>query len=166
MIASTAWWQWPTAIAGVILALGVIWAKVLRPIVHAATVASDIIPPLRKVAAISPTILTIADEFTPNGGNSLADRIHRIDETQQGMDRRLTKHIADDKEIQAQMREDGLLALKVASALKDETAHIAESLKMQTEEAMHAVQERQAQIIDLFGRMKITIAEPGEGLAK
>lgn len=149
------WWQWPAAGAGVVLACSVLWTKLFRPIVRAANIAGDIIPPLRQVAELAPLII---EEFKPNGGNSMHDKLTRIDETQQGMDSRLSVHIADDKAIQATLRADGLRAIEVATELKDETARIAETLQAQTGRAMDEVAERQAQIIGLFDRLKISVS--------
>lgn len=63
-------------IAAALIAVGVIWAKGVRPImrfiraiVRAADALEEAIPTLRE----------IADEFKPNAGRSLADVIHRMD---------------------------------------------------------------------------------------
>ncbi len=63
-------------IAAGLIAIGVIWAKGLRPImrfiraiVRAADALEEAIPTLRE----------IADEFKPNDGRSLVDVIHRMD---------------------------------------------------------------------------------------
>lgn len=49
-------------------AVGVIWRQFLRPIIRAA----------QKVNETLPTLMTIAEEFTPNGGSSLHDIISKM----------------------------------------------------------------------------------------
>lgn len=54
--------------AMVLTALGVIWTKALRPIIHAAKQAEETFP----------VLLSIAHEFEANGGSSLKDTIDKM----------------------------------------------------------------------------------------
>lgn len=54
--------------AAVLTALGVIWTKALRPIIHAA----------KRTEETLPVVLAIAREFEKNGGSSLKDTIDSL----------------------------------------------------------------------------------------
>lgn len=54
--------------AAVLTALGVIWRKGLRPIIHAARRAEETLP----------VILSIAEQFKANGGSSLRDTLEQL----------------------------------------------------------------------------------------
>lgn len=56
------------AIAAGVTAIGVIWRKALRPIIHAAHRAEEALP----------VVLNIAQEFQANGGSSLRDTIENM----------------------------------------------------------------------------------------
>lgn len=56
------------AVAAVLTALGVIWRKGLRPIIHAAQRAEEALP----------ILLSIAEEFRANGGSSLKDALTEL----------------------------------------------------------------------------------------
>ena len=58
--------QWILGIAAVIAAAGVIWLALRR---------------LYRIDAALPTLLQIADQFRPNEGDSLHDRISHIERT-------------------------------------------------------------------------------------
>ena len=63
------WADLVIAAAAVVGALGVLWKKVLKPIVHGFAAAEKVVP----------VLLTIAAEFAPNGGSSLKDSLDRIE---------------------------------------------------------------------------------------
>lgn len=58
--------------AAVLTALGVVWRKAIKPIVHA----------LATFERVAPVLITIGEQFQANGGNSLRDSINRIEATQ------------------------------------------------------------------------------------
>ena len=57
--------------AAVLTALGIIWAKALRPIIHAA----------KRTEETLPVVLAIARDFEKNGGSSLKDSIDSLSES-------------------------------------------------------------------------------------
>lgn len=62
----------PAAIAALLIAYGVIWRKGLVPIYH-------FFQDVKRIAVATPILVEIAEEFRPNGGNSLRDVVERIE---------------------------------------------------------------------------------------
>jgi PAS domain S-box-containing protein len=66
------WGKW----AGIVLVLVGLWQYVLRPIIKGAKAVNSTI---QRLTDSLPVLLQIADEFRPNGGNSLRDVINRLE---------------------------------------------------------------------------------------
>ena len=115
------WSQWLGAVAGSLIAVGVIWRKGLRP---AARLIREFVRAADNVTEHWPTLLTIAEEFKPNGGNSLrdvvdrletrshehgvqvaevAERVARVDEALPALAENVKTHIVDDQEAFARV---------------------------------------------------------------
>ena len=69
MLADNDWLQAIVAVAAAVTATGIIWRKVARPLIHGAT----------EFGKSAQTLAEIADQFRPNHGSSLVDRLASID---------------------------------------------------------------------------------------
>lgn len=82
-----------TLVIGAILTIcgfiGIVWKKFIKP--------------LTRIDNAMPTLLGIADEFTPNGGNSLRDRINKLQDHAEGIDAKLEKQSKSIDEIITQV---------------------------------------------------------------
>jgi hypothetical protein len=67
--------DWVITAAALITALYVVWRKVVVPAFRAVKIGSE----------VTPTLLTIAEEFQPNHGTSLRDQVDKIIFTQDEM---------------------------------------------------------------------------------
>jgi PAS domain S-box-containing protein len=79
-------------LAAFVVAIGVLHAKVVRPVLHLGRRVSCTID---KVEGALPTLLTIAAEFRQNGGLSLRDTIDRIELSVTLNERRMQALLAD-----------------------------------------------------------------------
>lgn len=80
--------QWVVLIAAAVGAAGVIWAKVLRPLLRLIAVAEDLVPVLRSLVAElggTPQAFAVLDEiiaqFRTDSGSSLRDAVDRLEES-------------------------------------------------------------------------------------
>lgn len=62
----------PAAVAALLIAYSVIWRKGIIPIYH-------FFQDVKRIAVATPILVEIAEEFRPNGGNSLRDVVERIE---------------------------------------------------------------------------------------
>ena len=65
----TDWFRFLVGAAAGVTAISILWQKVIKPIVRAATA----------LITSATTLAEIADQFKPNHGSSLVDRISRIE---------------------------------------------------------------------------------------
>ncbi len=95
---SSPWVTIPVALASLLIAYGVIWRKGLVPL-------GRFFRNVSRIAEATPTLVLIAEEFHPNGGNSLRDTVDRIEakvdatvelsaDTRSTVERRLDEHLA------------------------------------------------------------------------
>ena len=69
MLAENDWLQALIALAAGVTALGILWRKVFKPLWHAAC----------EFTKSASTLHEIADQFRPNHGSSLVDRLAKIE---------------------------------------------------------------------------------------
>lgn len=80
------WVQWLIAAAAVVTALGVLWAKVVRPGFRAAKTADEMLPLLVELTAVFrgnqsafSVLENIASQFRTDSGSSLRDVVDRLE---------------------------------------------------------------------------------------
>ena len=72
------WWQTLITIAAAVTAVGVIWSKGVMPV-------------YRFAKTVERHVDFVESQMTPNGGTSLRDAIHRIEERVNVIEEHLTK---------------------------------------------------------------------------
>ncbi|MDF1596935.1 MAG: hypothetical protein P1T08_12725 [Acidimicrobiia bacterium] len=89
--------------AAFLAVLGLAWQKGvipawrgLRALVHAADLLAGIAAHTRDLPEALPVLMSIAEEFTPNGGLTLVDRITRLELGQDNITRQLEQHLVRD----------------------------------------------------------------------
>lgn len=116
-----------------------IWLQVPAALVALGAVLGGLAKAMRvayRVDAALPTLLKIADEFKPNGGNSLKDNINRLNDT-------LTEHTATDER---RFQELADIIKSESEQTRTNTTARTQMLKETTEKVSSVIQEQSTRV--------------------